>query len=412
MKMFKLIGTASCSLMALSMLVQPALAQVPNPGAGWMLLKQRQVRTFAANPAKPGSGAWQLVGVNNRTYFIEDGKTSRSLSSSRQESREVALGKGPKVYGPDDIVSRKKGEQLVGDVPNSRTSYLDKEFLVTLKLIRYALFEDVKGYKPWTIYNRAATETRSINYYLVQWTDPITNEGLSELDPTAEYTAWVQGAPFNKTTAASGREYFERRDSLGTDDRQALVGKTYVPAASLADVGSNPTKANASSFLSNQGAGNSQVSLSGSKLRSALGANDAVASKAKQASTGGSITDRRSNNANASAASTNNAVNASSNAAPAVAASGLIDKIQGTWQLSGGSKSKIKFEREGKSNNVKVKVNLDIVGGKDFEAKFNAPFSQTLSNTKDDRTISLQFNDDGTRLTMQLGRIKAYFVKQ
>ncbi|HEY9857122.1 MAG TPA: hypothetical protein V6D05_15365 [Stenomitos sp.] len=409
MNMRKLIGTASCSLMALSILVQPALAQVPNPGAGWVLVKQRNVRTFAADPAKPGGGAWKLVDVKTRTYFIEDGKSSRSVANSNKETQEVALGQGPKVYGDETVQSTKNGEAVLGDVPNSKATYYDRDYLVSFKLTRYSLFQDVSGYKPWTIYNQAAVKTRNVNYYLVEWTDPITNERLSEVDPAPEYTDWVVGSAYNKSVASTGKDNFSRRDDKGTEDRRIILGKTYSPQTSLADVAKNPTKAKASSFLSDSGAGNTKTSLSGSKTRVAFKADEAVASTAKKSDQGGSITDTRTTPP--TSASSSNA-NQSNTAASAAAAPTLLDKVLGSWQLSGGSKSSISFDREGKSNNVKVKVHLDIIGGADFNDDFNTAFSQTMKDSKDKRTVALSFSDDGTKLYVTLGLIKATFVKK
>lgn len=425
MNMRKIVGTASCSLMALTLLMQPALAQAPNLGADWVFVKERKVKTFVPNPAKPGSGSWQLLDVTNRTYFLEDGQVSRKVATSRTESGEISAGQGPRVYGAEEINTRKAFETLQGDVPNSKNGYFEGNFLVSFKLTRYALFEDVTGFKSWTIYNRYATRTRDINYYLVEWTDPLTRETLSEVDSNPEYTAWVVGAPYDKDAASSGKDTFSRRNSLGTDDRRVILSKTYSPQASMADDSTKAPSTKVGTFVSNRGMGNTQVALSGSKLRTAMGANDAVASQAKQAeSGGGSIKldrlvgqdkddkndkDNRDQDKDRNK-DQNTDQNKDANKATSESVS-LIDRIVGTWQLKGGSKSEIKFERAGKSDNVKVDVALEIVRGADFDLAFTTQFAKTLSASKSGRTVSMQFNDAGTELTIKLGTIKATFVK-
>lgn len=414
MNIRQIVGAASCSLMALSILVQPAFAQAPNLGPDWVVVKERKVRSFVPNPAKPGSGSWQLVDLKNRTYFLKDGELTRKVSTTRKESDEISMGKTACVYGEDQIQKRRKFEVLRGDVPNSRKSYYEGDFLVTYKLTRYALFEDVAGYKPWTIYNRAATRTRDISYFLVEWSDPLTKENFSELDPTPEYSAWVVGDPFNKDIASSGRDNFSRRDSLGNDDRRVILGRTHSPQASLSDLSTQVAKSKVGSYLSNKGAGNTQVALSGSKLRSAMGANSAVASEAKKAqTTGGSIKDVRELPAAAAAAAASRAQSAASQTTPAPTAApvALIDKIQGAWELKGGSESRITFERAGKSDNVKVGVKLSISRAADFSHEFTTQFAKSLSASKSGRTVSMQFNDDGSQLSIQLGLVKATFVK-
>lgn len=409
MNMRKIVGTASSSLMALSLLMQPALAQVPNPGPDWMLVKERKVRTFVPNPAKPGSGAWQLVDVKNRTYFLADGDVTRKVATSRTESGEIAAGQSERVYGAPEIQTRKKHEALQGDVPNSRNGYYEGDYLVAYKLTRYALFEDVTGFKPWTVYNRFATRTRSINYYVIEWTDPLTSESLSEVDSNPEYTPWVVGAAYNKEAVATGKEAFSRRDSLGTEDRRAILGRTYSPQSALANASDNAPSTKSGTFVSNRGTGNSQVALTGSKLRVAMGANDALASKAKEAQKGGgSLEERKVQPPSVS----RNTETEARQAPVELAADSLIERITGKWHLKGGSKSKISFERAGKSDNVKVKVDLEIVRGADFETEFTSPFGSKLSTSKGDKALTLQFNDAGTELLVQLGTIKATFVKK
>ncbi len=408
MNIRQIVGTASCSLVALSILVQPALAQAPNLGADWLVVKERKVRTFVPNPEKPGSGSWQLVDVKNRTYFLQDGDLSRKVSTSREEKGEISMGKTDRVYGGDEITTRKKFEVLQGDVPNSKKSYYEDDFLVTYKLTRYSLFEDVAGYKPWTVYNRYATRTRDVNYYLVEWTDPLTKETFSELDPTPEYTDWVVGSPYNKDVASSGKDAFSRRDSLGTDDRRVILGRLHSPQAALSDLSSQVAKTKVGTFLSNKGAGNTQVALSGSKLRSAMGANSAVASEAKKAQTsGGSIKNALPPAAAAAAANRLTTPTPAPTAAPVA----LIDKIGGAWELKGGSESRITFERAGKSDNVKVDVFLSIIKGADFSHSFTSQFAKNLSASKGGKTVSMQFSDDGSELNVALGLIKATFVK-
>lgn len=388
MNMRKIIGTAACSLMALSILVQPALAQAPNLGPDWVVVKERKVRSFVPNPDKPGSGTWQLIDVKNRTYFVEDGNVSRKVANSRKESNEISVGRSDRVYGPEDIKTRKKGETLQGDVPNSNKTAPEGDYLVTSKLTRYALWEDVAGTKPWTVYNRYATRTRDVNYYVIEWVDPLTGENLSEYLPTPEYTEWVVGAAYNKEVASSGQERIARRDSLGTEDRKVVLGRLYSPQATLADE-SRLSGSKMGTFLSNKGAGNSQVALSGSKLRAAMGANEAVASQARTTSSGGTIGGDKIETRYS-----------------------LIDRIGGTWKKKGGSSSEVKFERAGKSDNVKVEVKFVLGKGIDIEHSFTAPFSKSLAGSpKDGRGYSLTFNDAGTELTVKIGLLTETFVK-
>lgn len=389
MNMRKIIGTASCSLMALSLLVQPALAQAPNLGPDWVVVKERKVRNFVPNPDKPGSGTWQLIDVQNRTYFVEDGNVTRKVTSSRKESSEISLGKSDRVYGSEEIQSRVKGEKLVGEVPNSRRAYQQGDYLVSYKLDRYDRFEDLRGYTPWSIYNRYATRTRDVNYYMLEWTDPVTGERLSEILSTPEYTDWLVGAPYDKDVAQTGKDNFARRLDLGDEDRRVVLGKVFSPQMSLSELDSKAASTKVGTFLSNKGQSNSQVALSGSKLRTAMGANSAVASKAKTAQSSSGTVDP-------------------GNGTPGDTA--LLDKILGSWELKGGSESSVSFRRDGKGDDVKVTVHL-TGRGVDFEHEFKTKFDKAMLLTHGKRTVGLTFNDDGTELSLKFGSIDVTLVK-
>lgn len=357
---------------------------LPNPpGDDWLLIGQNVTREWVPNPDALGDGAWHLVDVRDRSYFLADGNYQHLIETSVQQKVTEPDGISDRIYDPDEILTRTPGESGT-DIKVPYHSTVQGSLRVLTKLVRYDRWEDQTYLKPWTRYYLFKDRTRQENTYRFQWKDPITHETLNEIDPNVAYTAWVYGAPYRNGIESQGKDPAERRVSLPQEDREEVYHTISTGVSSL-------TAANAErpgTFQGDSGSGGKSA-LNAGKLRAKLGANQVKPSAVMPAPEEGGLT---------------------------------IDGAVGTWRSSGGQ-SAITIHRNGSTQTMRVTVNLVLVGTTLSKEVSQVPFGPTWqADLGEDSqgmamTLSGTFDPAGTQLSVKLIRgdgslVDAAFSKQ
>lgn len=265
----------------------PALAQVPNPGPGWYLTNQNTVKDWVPNPDGDSGGQWRLVDVRDRTYFVENGAVSHVEDRrTRQEGAPESDGVSNRYRSNDQIIARTPGEAFKSDLQNPFHHRVEGSFWVTTKLSRFDEWEDRVVQWDWKTYVRMKAKHRDEIAYRYEWTDPVTQERLSDLDLNVQYGPWAYDAAKDDLTqlAASGNATESQHIVLAPVDRELVILKV----AAAAPDPSAPLEAAAgsrnSTYTSDMNTNSQQVKLQGGKVRALLSANQAASTVAQVSS--------------------------------------------------------------------------------------------------------------------------------
>ncbi len=324
----KLLCGLAASLLSVSILVSPALAQ--SPGANWELVETNPRKYFVADPANPGAG-WTLVGSDTVRYFVPgstppagadlaDAARAPSITSQDPASNEWLLAgtenvkdfipDGPES-GSDQLVastfvsSRNEqqtysgGRQKLSGEPSYDPEVREtdtKKWRLTSQTATVRRY-DVPLYRnvhtPYRIVDRFGYETRRVDTYdnTYRASKTVKTALGQEVVDTHTYskredkpTAWVRGDIVPS---------LDKLVSTGVDDTTQTTYQQYVVDLLAGKVAESDKaqSTKASTFMSDSGSGNSKTALSGSQKRVTFKADQAVASVAKKAEDKGSIKD-------------------------------------------------------------------------------------------------------------------------
>jgi hypothetical protein len=264
------------TMLALS--VTPALAQT-SPGANWILIGQQTVSEWYADPTTNGEGKWNLIGVTDRRYFLADGNFQRILDHAIPESGRDDMGISDRVYKTEKILKRTPRDEFDRELKNPNRIYREGNLRVLTRLSRYNLWDDVDFETPWDKFYLFRDKTRALNVFRFQWTDPVVNKVLKEMDPKTEYTAWTYGTVYRNGVAESGIQPGFRTENNRYVDRDEIFSKLALGIDSLtAAAGSR-----SGLFSGDSGSGAAKPVLETAKVRTSMGANEAKAADVKAA---------------------------------------------------------------------------------------------------------------------------------
>lgn len=262
------------TILALS--VTPGLAQT-SPGPGWFLINQQTVSEWHADPVDPNGGKWNLISVTDRQYFLADGNFQRILNHAIPESGRDNMGISDRVYKAEKILKRTARDEFDRELKNPNRIYREGNSRVLTRLSRYSLWDDVDFETPWDKFHLFRNKNRALNHFRFQWTDPVVNKVLTEMDPVTEYTPWSYGAVYKEGIAESGIQPGFRIEKQRYVDRDEIVSKLALGVESLtAAAGSR-----AGLFSGDSGSGTAAPALEAAKVRTAMGANEAKAADVK-----------------------------------------------------------------------------------------------------------------------------------
>lgn len=273
-KRYSAAAVLAGTMLALS--VTPSLAQT-SPGPGWILIGQDTVSEWYPDPTDANGGKWNLIGVTDRRYFLADGNFSRILNHAVPESGRDNMGISDRVYKAEKILKRTPRDEFDKELKNPNRIYREGNSRVLTRLSRYSLWDDVDFETPWDKFHLFRNKNRALNVFRFQWTDPVVNKVLTQMDPVTEYTPWTYGAVYKDGIAESGIQPGFRTEKQRYVDRDEIVSKLALGVESLtAAAGSR-----AGLFSGDSGSGAAAPTLEAAKIRTNMGANDAKAADVK-----------------------------------------------------------------------------------------------------------------------------------
>lgn len=387
------------ALLGLGLLVPaPAMAQAPNLGPDWELVGTRKVKTWIPHPTKPGNGKWEMVDFNTYRLFQENLANPKPAEPAPQ-SPDILLGdikKGKAFDEKKEIERVRRGllihkyQTIVNVTPQTRTE-------TTVR-------------KGWQLSEFTRNETRSrtlrtkYGLYDISFQVPVKNYRWDTVE-----------------TGRSSRELtldpilVPRIVELLPPDRASEVSALAAPG------GDRP-----GTFRGDSGSGG-MVSLSASKLRDSLGANQVKASEAvltaeqieearlkAEEEARRQLEEESKRKAEEEAARKRAAEEAAQTPTPdddddedADGPGLTLARVKGEW-ISSGGKSKIEIKKAGKSGNMKVDAKIVLSRDK-YDDDFTVPFGKSWQGQigKDGLAkvyLKSTFNDAGTQMSVKIWR--------
>jgi hypothetical protein len=224
--------------------------------------------------AAPASAYWVETANRDRSYFIPKDSATRMLASSTVTgNRFVPAGK-QRFDGAKQVVS-KTARTSRTDLKNPYRETLKNGSYEVTKLVREDRWNDVQYKTPWSLYSMKQPQEQKTLHYAFVWSDP--DGGDSYPDPVTESLPWADsGAPVKDQLLETGSDLWDHlvKEDATFANLELLLAK--VPQALAA----NDAQAAKSGVFSSD-RGQAAASLTGSKVRAALKANEAIASQAK-----------------------------------------------------------------------------------------------------------------------------------
>jgi hypothetical protein len=402
-----------------------ALAQAPDLGPDWELVGSRKVKNWVPHPTKPGSGKWELVDYNTYRIFQEN---LLNPAPGMPATPQPDILKGPVKKGKpfDD----KQGIERV------RKGLLVHKFQTIVNVTPQTQTETTVS-KGWTLSEFTRVETRSralrtkYGLYDISFQVPVTNYRWDEieigrsqreltLDPI-RVSRVVELLPPDRTSEISSlaKADGDRPGSFRGD--AGSEGKASLSASKLRQqMGANQVKA-------------SEIALTPEQIEEARQQAEAAARAQLEAENQTRAAAEEARKKAAEQAAEEARQKAAEKAAEQAAEeerklvgqptlpidppklvkpiqSGLsIDGILGNWVSTGGQ-STFAISQNGKSNNMRIAVNL-VVGRDTFATTLNSvPFGKTWQTElgKDKKGVKYYlkstFNDKGDQMAVTIWR--------
>ncbi len=385
----------------------PALAQAPDLGPNWELVGSRKVKNWVPHPTKPGSGKWELADYNTYRIFQEN---LANPAPAMPAPPQADIQKGP--------VSKGKPFDEAKDIARVRKGLLVHKFQTIVNVTPQTQTETTIN-KGWTRLEFTQVETRSralrtkYGLYDISFQVPVTNYRWDEieigrsqreltLDPI-RVSRVVELLPPDRTSevsalsAADGDRPGSFRGDAGSE------GKASLNASKLRQqMGANQVKASEIALTPEQIEEARQKSEA--EARAQLEAESQAKAAAEEARK--KAAEQAAEEARKKASPAPKEADEEAEEAPADLS---IARIVGNWVSTGG-KSTIEIAQHGKSNNMKVEVNLVL--GRDSFAKSlkSVPFGKTWQAEigKDKRGVKYYlkstFNEKGDQMAIVIWR--------